>query len=151
MIWASLDSATVLSRRSCLFDFGYRTRFLMFCDSLMNPQRASTRENKIVVLDPHTYSIVRGSGNSRGQLAVMHVQFKDAARFEISFTARKPNVSGEAADSANVECRFWACDLCCVWECHSHPALAGGWLRRHSFVASKKRGVAYHPAKAGCE
>jgi len=36
----------------------------------------------------------------------MHVQFKDAARFEISFTARKPNVSGEAAASANVEGRL---------------------------------------------
>ena len=36
----------------------------------------------------------------------MHVQFEDAARFEISFTARKPNVSGEAADSANVEWRL---------------------------------------------
>ena len=33
----------------------------------------------------------------------MHVQFKDAARFEISFTARKPNVSGEAADFAEIE------------------------------------------------
>ena len=69
----------------------------MFCDSLMNPQRASPREK--IRYSPR-------SGNSGGQLAVMHVQFKDAARFEISFTARKPNVSGEAADSANVEWRL---------------------------------------------
>ncbi len=60
----------------------------------------------------------------------MHVQFKDAARFEISFTARKPNVSGEAADSANVE---WRLGHAIVWDCHSHPALAG-WLAEASFI-----------------
>jgi hypothetical protein len=36
----------------------------------------------------------------------MLVQFNDAARFEISFTARKPDVSGEGADFANVEWRL---------------------------------------------
>ena len=83
-----------------------RRRDTVFAKLFVVTQRASARVAEIVVFGPQPHAVVFGARDYRRELAVMLAQFRDPALFVIGFTACKPDVTGERAYFAEVQCRI---------------------------------------------